>query len=110
MVSKNVNHLIIVNRSDIPLIPPKTKPQEVYLNILKKYLESIRREKSLHDVYTAVAFFNKNLFTWKEVKPIFRKGKKFREWGSEKNRGNLRITVDAKEEEVKAYSLFKREF
>ncbi|GAB6065905.1 nucleoside hydrolase [Aquifex pyrophilus] len=110
MVSKNVNHLILVKEEDIPDISPSTKPQEIYINILKKYLKNVRREKSLHDVYTAVAFFNRELFAWKEISPIFRQGKRFREWGSEEKAGSLRITVDAKEEEVKAYSLFKKEF
>jgi len=110
LISKNVNHLILVRYEEVLNIATETKPQEFYLDILRKYLKVCRREKSLHDVYAAVAMFKRDLFLWKEVKPVFREGKKFREWGAVEAKSNIWITVKAKDEEIKKYVLFRKEF
>ncbi|RUM32338.1 MAG: hypothetical protein DSY32_00155 [Aquifex sp.] len=110
LISKNLNHTIFVKEEDIPFKEPTTKAQELYFKILKKYLENYRREKNLHDVYACIAMFRKDLFTWKEIVPVFRRGKKYTEWGSLEAKSNIRITVDGRKEEIKKYAVFGREF
>lgn len=110
LVSKNVNHLITVKLEDIPQITPKTKAQELYLSILRKYLSEVRSEKSLHDVYAALALFDKSLFRWEEVRPVFRIGRRHPEWGAEKGKTNVFITVEGDKERIKRLSTFAEEF
>ena len=110
LVSKNVNHLITLKLEDIPEIQPRTEAQRLYLEILRKYLSEVRSEKSLHDVYAALALFDKSLFKWEEVKPVFRLGKRHPEWGAEKGKTNVFITVEGDKERIKGLSTFKEEF
>ncbi|WP_461829054.1 hypothetical protein, partial [Aquifex sp.] len=109
LVSKNVNHLITLRLEDIPEVKPKTEAQKLYMEILQKYLSEIRKEKNLHDVYAAIALFDKGLFKWEEVKPLFRPGKRHPEWGSEKGKTNVFITVDGDRERIKRVASFKEE-
>ncbi len=109
LVSKNVNHLIRLRLEDIPDIKPKTGAQKLYMDILCKYLREVRKEKSLHDVYAALALFDKSLFKWEEVKPIFRLGRRHPEWGAEKGKTNVFITVEGNEEKIKQLSTFREE-
>ncbi|AAC07075.1 nucleoside hydrolase [Aquifex aeolicus] len=110
LISKNLNHTILIKEEDIPQKEPSTKAQELYFEILKKYLRKYRKEKSLHDVYACIAMFKKNLFVWKEVIPVYRKGRKYTEWGSVEAKSNIWITVDGKREEIKDYAVFRKEF
>lgn len=110
LISKNLNHTILVKEEDIPHLKPSTRAQELYLEILRKYLKNYRKEKSLHDVYACIAMFKKDLFTWKEVIPVSRKGKKYTEWGSVEAKSNIRITIDGKRKEIKDYAVFRKEF
>ena len=109
LVSKNVNHLITLKEEDIPEIETRTEPQKLYINILKKYLSEKRKEKSLHDVYAALALFDKSLFEWKEVSPIVRLSGRYPEWGAVIGRTNVFITVGARNEKIKELVSFKEE-
>ena len=110
LVSKNVNHLITLKSEDVPNITPKTQAQKLYLEVLRKYLSEVRREKSLHDVYAALAIFDKDLFRWEEVRLVFKLGKRYPEWGAEKSKSNIFITVEGEEGRIKELASFRREF
>ncbi|NPA32325.1 MAG: nucleoside hydrolase [Aquificae bacterium] len=112
LVSKNVNHLILISKKDLP---PKaggnlTKPKELYLRILERYLSLVRPKKSLHDVYASLALFDRGIFRWERVIPVRKEGGRFPEWGSVRADTSISITVGADEKLVKDYTLFVREF
>ena len=109
LVSKNVNHLITLKLEDLEEVEIRTKAQELYLEILRKYLKNYRKEKILHDVYACLALFDKSIFVWEEVSPILRFNGKYPEWGSVKGRTNTFITVDANFEKIKNLASFKEE-
>jgi len=108
LVSKNVNHLILIEEKNLPEDAP-TPAGKLFLELLSLYLKRIRREKSLHDVYTAVALLRKELFIWKEVLPVYRPSRKYPLWGSVEGKTDIFITIDARKEEVCDYALLRKE-
>ncbi len=108
LVSKNVNHLILVREEFLPK-GASTPAGRFYLELLSLYLRRVRREKSLHDVYAAVALLKRDLFTWKEILPLYRPGRKYPLWGSTEGKTGIFITVGAREKEVSDYALLRRE-
>ena len=109
LVSKNVNHLITLKLDDLKEVEIKTEAQKLYLETLKKYLTNYRQEKILHDVYACLALFDKSLFVWEEVSPVFRFSENYPEWGSVKGKTKIFITVDADYEKIKKLASFTEE-
>ncbi|NPB07199.1 MAG: hypothetical protein GXO03_06320 [Aquificae bacterium] len=105
LVSKNVNHLLLVKEEELPGFS-ETPAGNAFLKLLRAYLRRVRPEKSLHDVYASLALLKPELFSWEEVKPVWREGKKYPLWGSVKARTGIKISVSAAPE-VKDYALLK---